>query len=30
METADPADSSTNFDVAVIGAGVVGCALAPT
>jgi len=28
METANPADSSTNFDVAVIGAGVVGCALA--
>lgn len=28
METADPAGSRTIFDVAVIGAGVVGCALA--
>lgn len=28
MKTADPADNLASFDVAVIGAGVVGCALA--
>jgi glycerol-3-phosphate dehydrogenase len=28
METANPSDGRTGFDVAVIGAGVVGCALA--